>query len=277
MASCNSCGEAVGLPHTCKLCNNKYCSKHRLPERHDCVNLGYYKRPEYKQEKFAKEKELIEAKTMRIEYVNKNQITQGGFLARLFTIWTHPDNRMNLLIFGILATLSATAMYSRFFDVFLKINAPIFLVTAFTIATISAILLMNYRKKEAYKLGIESNFVFYKYFTWLLILFSLIGTSIIMIGKFDDTMGDLRDKAKLGRKNTVMMVSVWLIGTIISRLAFIIFEIRLAFLTVGSIFLSLAIFYYIPFGGFDGEYMLKDNKRNYIIGIIVLIGLYLFI
>ena len=39
------------LPFKCRLCGLSFCSKHRLPEIHDCVNLSYYKTDEYRQVK----------------------------------------------------------------------------------------------------------------------------------------------------------------------------------------------------------------------------------
>lgn len=34
--SCKHCGESVEQPFTCSHCDQQYCSKHRLPEQHDC-------------------------------------------------------------------------------------------------------------------------------------------------------------------------------------------------------------------------------------------------
>lgn len=37
---CDQCGSNLaGLPYTCKLCGENFCSKHRLPESHDCQQL----------------------------------------------------------------------------------------------------------------------------------------------------------------------------------------------------------------------------------------------
>lgn len=32
-----------GLPYTCKFCSQDFCSKHRLPESHDCEGLRKWK------------------------------------------------------------------------------------------------------------------------------------------------------------------------------------------------------------------------------------------
>lgn len=39
MAKCNECDDDVSMPYECNLCGEKFCSKHRLPEKHDCPML----------------------------------------------------------------------------------------------------------------------------------------------------------------------------------------------------------------------------------------------
>lgn len=39
MVKCDLCGEEVYLPFRCSYCGGYYCSKHRLPEFHDCTGL----------------------------------------------------------------------------------------------------------------------------------------------------------------------------------------------------------------------------------------------
>lgn len=39
MAECNKCGDEISMPYECNRCEKKFCSKHRLPEKHSCVML----------------------------------------------------------------------------------------------------------------------------------------------------------------------------------------------------------------------------------------------
>ncbi len=39
MVKCDLCGDEVYLPFRCSYCGGYYCSKHRLPEFHDCTGL----------------------------------------------------------------------------------------------------------------------------------------------------------------------------------------------------------------------------------------------
>lgn len=36
MAECDKCGENTSMPYKCNRCGEKFCSDHRLPEKHDC-------------------------------------------------------------------------------------------------------------------------------------------------------------------------------------------------------------------------------------------------
>lgn len=39
MAKCNHCAEETDFPYTCNYCDRQHCSKHRLPEKHNCPSL----------------------------------------------------------------------------------------------------------------------------------------------------------------------------------------------------------------------------------------------
>jgi Zn-dependent protease len=51
MVFCNYCGAQESMPFTCKLCEAKYCSRHRLPEAHECPFIGQINNPEYRRQK----------------------------------------------------------------------------------------------------------------------------------------------------------------------------------------------------------------------------------
>ena len=68
---CFKCKNELSVfPYNCKFCSNDYCSKHRLPENHNCIGLENWKKgnkkPEqwiYKatKEEFKKEKPKIKS------------------------------------------------------------------------------------------------------------------------------------------------------------------------------------------------------------------------
>ncbi len=43
MGECRDCGKNLPMPFKCKFCSDSFCSKHRLPENHECQGLEDYK------------------------------------------------------------------------------------------------------------------------------------------------------------------------------------------------------------------------------------------
>lgn len=44
MNRCSYCGKEVDLPFRCNYCGNYFCSEHRLPPTHNCVNINAWMR-----------------------------------------------------------------------------------------------------------------------------------------------------------------------------------------------------------------------------------------
>lgn len=51
MANCSTCGDQTSMPFTCKFCEQSFCSRHRLPENHDCTGLENYKKQSHEEGK----------------------------------------------------------------------------------------------------------------------------------------------------------------------------------------------------------------------------------
>ena len=76
MKSCSypDCVEEDSLPFKCKLCEQYYCAKHRLPEQHDCPRISIYQSEEYKKAKAApyRPKVEVEEKNRKKEKTSLN-------------------------------------------------------------------------------------------------------------------------------------------------------------------------------------------------------------
>lgn len=46
MPRCDRCGEQESMPYRCRLCGGTFCSKHRLPENHECPGLETWGDPD---------------------------------------------------------------------------------------------------------------------------------------------------------------------------------------------------------------------------------------
>jgi membrane associated rhomboid family serine protease len=55
MAECSKCGKQ-SMSFTCRYCGEKFCSEHRLPEKHDCDGLESGKKEEYSSSSSSEEK-----------------------------------------------------------------------------------------------------------------------------------------------------------------------------------------------------------------------------
>ena len=77
MKSCSldGCMEGDSLPFKCKLCGQMYCAKHRLPEQHNCMQIGIYQTDEYRKAKLSTtritKEESESRKTKRKTFVRK--------------------------------------------------------------------------------------------------------------------------------------------------------------------------------------------------------------
>ena len=114
-----NCEEEESMPFKCKLCNQVYCAKHRLPEQHDCPRIGIYQTDEYKQAKVsAKQMEITKAQEIeeleqkkeqrRTQFFDPSKLEQkesylqqkDRFLIRspFFTLYEFQKNSLNILI-----------------------------------------------------------------------------------------------------------------------------------------------------------------------------------
>ena len=132
--SVDNCKEEESLPFKCKLCNQFFCAKHRLPEQHDCPMIGIYQTEQYKKAKYTQtEKKEEKSKKKRPKIYGEDIYTprdietksvyyepQDRFLTRssFFNITGFRNDYINiittLLIFSILVTLNIIVEYTLY-------------------------------------------------------------------------------------------------------------------------------------------------------------------
>ncbi|MDY6768575.1 MAG: rhomboid family intramembrane serine protease, partial [Candidatus Nanohaloarchaea archaeon] len=76
MPECSECGENVSMPFRCKFCDESFCSRHRLPENHDCEGLREYKDQSRKEGKVGYDV-MKEEKKERTETVGGESVATG--------------------------------------------------------------------------------------------------------------------------------------------------------------------------------------------------------
>lgn len=82
MSECHKCGDEVSMPYECNLCGDEFCSKHRLPEKHDCPML----------DRGGTQGDVV------VEMENQRQKSNEGILDRvpaLSSFWDRIDGQVN--------------------------------------------------------------------------------------------------------------------------------------------------------------------------------------
>ena len=162
--------EGEGFPYKCKLCGNKYCGKHRLPEFHDCPGLIYYQSQEYKKSKAMR----YTKKTGVPTTYSATEILQTSTPPSIFGPYSTGNPQKDLFLalflgwaaFGGISLLVDVAAN----DIFLLPLAALFpLIPAVFVVLVR----INLAKKGTYRLGGN--------FTMINTLFSIILTLITSV------------------------------------------------------------------------------------------------
>lgn len=97
MTTCDYCGEEVDIPFNCKFCGGTFCSKHRLPEAHECAGLDEYKEN-------AKKEEGVIYEPFRSDSSNKKsgKIVK---LNRLLSKFSYAEKLVSVIVLAFLVEL----------------------------------------------------------------------------------------------------------------------------------------------------------------------------
>jgi len=91
VGKCDYCGENVALPYRCSYCEGIFCSKHRLPEKHNYAELKTAVSPKpYVPKKRKTSKDFIkdtETSFIRKRYANTKKISKGSKKLSISTIF----------------------------------------------------------------------------------------------------------------------------------------------------------------------------------------------
>lgn len=268
MANCTFCQDIVGMPYTCKLCGNKFCSKHRLPENHSCSNIGIYSTPEYKRAKVMKEIEIKEAKGITSSTSSSYASDRKSIWS---TTWSTGNQTGDIAIFALLLSLV----------ILIKYPVLELFILNFLYAFLAGITIFQVRKRISSEYGITTRFIISPVGIAFTFILGIIGSRWILIGWFNDDEGDIRDKARIGLYTIGTMVSFVLLSYVISLfLPFIVtsefntalfININLSISLVGSRILWLSLMLYLPWRKLDGIYIFQWNRNRYFLGLIGLI------
>ncbi|MCG3226048.1 MAG: hypothetical protein H7645_03955 [Candidatus Heimdallarchaeota archaeon] len=283
MKSCSypDCIEEDSLPFKCKLCNQLYCAKHRLPEQHDCPRIGIYQTDEYRKAKVSPgipktaEKKEKEKRKQR-EFYSPRDIEQKSvytepqdrFMSRssFFTLYSFSRNLFNVLVLsifvGFVLSLNDLVDFRLYQGIPLSSDYLWIILTTFiaTLIVFGGHMLAQHITARIQRIR-ASNVI------WLQgAIVSLIGIFIpfTMIPTFltfrTTEMGN--KKRGITALSGIVWILVWEV-ILISLIGFGSLNplIRLGLMNIPFFMLFLVAFLLIPFGTFHGRYLSSWNRK----------------
>ncbi len=274
--------EEESLPFKCKLCEQYYCGKHRLPEQHDCPRISIYQSEEYKKAKAAPFKPKVEIdekkrkKEDRKKYHTPQDIeqksiqleSQDRFLTRssLFSIFAFRKNVYNVLFatfyISIIVTLNSMVDLTLYSKIPLSVEFLWTLLTIFVSIIIiygGHLVLQNYFAKVQ---NIRSGNVIWK--QGLLIgLFGIIAPIMLIPSYlvFRDVESDSKQKGI-----TALSGIVWILFWQVFIIFALVFQFYPPYVLFGLsiipfFMLFFVMFSLIPFGISNGKYISMWNRK----------------
>ncbi|MFB0558425.1 MAG: AN1-type zinc finger domain-containing protein [Candidatus Bathyarchaeia archaeon] len=246
MVQCEHCGEDVYMPFRCNYCGGYFCSKHRLPEFHDCTGLN--------KQRSTTTTERI-ASTRSYDYYYR-PYRRGSTLQDLL-VFSDRELRDLVVSLIVISALSLQVMWEnrlllRFSSV--VFGAVIIFAAAFLFHEIA-------HKFVAQKLGYWAEFRLNTFGLILTLMsfftrFKLVAPGAVVIAGL--MYGDDYGKTSLAGPITNIAQSV--LYTVMRLLTTNPFVKLLAYVGV-VINSSIALFNLIPFGVFDGAKILRWDWR----------------
>ncbi|MHA1219908.1 MAG: AN1-type zinc finger domain-containing protein [Candidatus Heimdallarchaeaceae archaeon] len=282
MKSCSldGCMERDSLPFKCKLCGQMYCAKHRLPEQHNCIQIGIYQTDEYKKAKVSaprpekKDKVKIkrygesiygprdsERKSIQLE-------SQDRFMMRssFFTLFDLKSDFINILVASLLFSLflGTHSIVTR--SVYQGIQlTPLYLYTTLLNFGITVFIFSGFyavQKMVAKRMKLRSGVTL-----WLqgilLGLFSIFVPIFVVPAflVFRDFSGGDRERGIAALSGIIWML-FWSIVCLVFMFANGFGVVWLYALKDIPMFLLLFSFFtLLPFGIFTGRYIARWNRK----------------
>lgn len=258
MVECDYCGEETYMPFRCNYCGGYFCSKHRLPELHNCSGAYQYSKPTNEYAEYRKRDEPFQP-TGRTRMRRRSTLGFGDRETR--------DLGIALLLILAIPVIPNLRLFMR--NPILALIVLLVFGSAFLLHEIS-------HKIAAQRMGYWAEFRLNQTGLFLTILslfspFKIIAPGAVMLGgvmNWDD-YGKIAFSGPL--VNIAQAVFYLLLGLSPNSL---LRGVSSFGMLVNS---SLALFNLIPFGVFDGRKIMNWNKSMWAAGFITALLIYIYV
>ncbi|MHA1912140.1 MAG: AN1-type zinc finger domain-containing protein [Candidatus Kariarchaeaceae archaeon] len=262
------------LPFKCRLCGLSYCSKHRLPEMHECINLSYYKTEEYRKIKASSSVSRPSRTTSR-SFFAKSTPSYSMYGNYFGTKSFGSESKDLLFATAFLVSIQFLGLFMRYGE--LTEGAFFKLLIIFLGYAICYVLHELAHKVTAVYYGLSARFILWVQGLFVTLISMVFGFGLIAPG-FVSTEGSPTNRQRgiisLAGPVTNIVISILLIAmanTVLSSSYWILFAKILV-----SYNLYLALFNLFPIGFLDGKKIYSWNPTVYIVTvattIILMVG-----
>lgn len=257
MPECQFCDDNVSMPYTCSLCSSKHCSKHRLPESHDCSNISHFSTDVYRKQKIEKSRMPLNTITFADSYGSPMYGGQPG-------TWTSGNVNKDVVIGGLILGI-ASAMYH-----FIKHQNFEVVLGSLIYGVFGLLTIFQFRKALAKRYEIVTMFMLWPIGIALTIITSILDFHFLAFGYFiNKESSSLRSEAVVGYGSAISIFILYIFGNIlieITQNAFI-----HGFALAADTFIFFGLINVLPFNFLDGKKMYEYNNRNYFIFMITMV------
>lgn len=250
---CNYCNDNVSMPFRCSLCSQKHCSKHRLPEMHECANLSLFNTDTYRKQKLAKSR--VPRTVISVDSIGSGM----GYGRGRGNYWSSGDRNKDVLYAGLLIGFISIMRFI--------FNLPLLVLPGVMIYSVFGMFSIYYvRRKSAKGYGLDTRFMFWPIGIALTLIFSLFRSFWILIGYFFiEGEGTLESRGRIGVISTFTSMGVFFISRILIEIFPFIedSDLFVGFLIPSGIFLLISLLNLIPLWGLDGQYILAWEPKYY--------------
>lgn len=257
---CNYCQDNVSMPYTCSLCSNKHCSKHRLPESHNCTNISHFNTDTYRKQK-------IEKSRLPMNTISIGETYRGSMYGGRPGMWTSGNVHQDVVIAGLVIGFASVLRH------FIDHRDLSVVLGAFMYGVIGLLLIFEWRNVFARRYAVATLFVLWPIGIAITIITSLTIFRFFLFGYFVNEDSDsLRSEGIVGIASTFSILIVYTLGKLLAHT----FDSSLVigFSLASDVFFIFAIINILPFNFFDGKKIWDWNREYYILLIVSILVVY---